>query len=40
MNLRILKSLLVFLTAVHAYNKNNRLVDVWDNLLILDATTN
>ena len=39
MNLRILKSLLVFLTAVHAYNKNNRLVDVWDNLLIRDEAT-
>lgn len=39
MNLRPLKYLFVCLTAVNAYNKNNRLVNVWDNLLILDSTT-
>jgi hypothetical protein len=39
MNLTVLKYLLVYLTSVNAYNKNNRLVDVWDNIKILDNTT-
>jgi hypothetical protein len=39
MNLTVFKHLLVFLTSVRAYNKNNRLVDVWDNIKILDNTT-
>ena len=39
MNSTVFKYLLVFLTSVRAYNKNNRLVDVWDNIQILDNTT-
>jgi hypothetical protein len=39
MNSTVFKYLLVFLTSVRAYNKNNRLVDVWDNIKILDNST-